>query len=73
MGLDGHTDTLEDLGPSVEYDDEIRQPSSQFRLTSLRMGLSLQGGFVITSELLGCYLFNVIEQMREPQRKYAAA
>ncbi|MDE6179889.1 MAG: M24 family metallopeptidase, partial [Phocaeicola sp.] len=37
----------------VGYDDETR-PSSQFGLSSLRMGRRLQEGFVITDEP-GCY------------------
>lgn len=52
MGLDVHD--MEDLGQChVGYDDEV-QPSSQFGLSSLRMGRRLKEGFVITDEP-GCY------------------
>ena len=48
MGLDVHD--MENLGQQfVGYDDEIR-PSSQFGLSSLRMGRRLEEGFVITDE-----------------------
>lgn len=48
MGLDVHD--MENLGQQfVGYDDEVR-PSSQFGLSSLRMGRRLEEGFVITDE-----------------------
>jgi Xaa-Pro aminopeptidase len=48
LGLDVHD--MEDYGESyVGYDDEIKR-SSQFGLSSLRMGRRLQPGFVVTNE-----------------------
>lgn len=52
MGLDVHD--MEDIGQNyVGFDDEVR-PSSQFGLSSLRMGRRLEAGFVMTGEP-GCY------------------
>ena len=52
MGLDVHD--MEDLGQIYVGYDEITRPVKQFGTSSLRMGRTLQPGFVITDEP-GCY------------------
>lgn len=52
MGLDVHD--MEDLGQIYVGYDEVTRPVKQFGTSSLRMGRTLQPGFVITDEP-GCY------------------
>ncbi len=63
MGLDVHD--MEDLGQIyVGYDGEF-MPSGQFGLASLRMGRTLEPGFVVTDEP-GCYFIPaLIDQWRQ--------
>ena len=63
MGLDVHD--MEDLGQIYVGDDEITRPVKQFGTSSLRMGRTLQPGFVITDEP-GCYFIPaLIDQWKE--------
>ena len=63
MGLDVHD--MEDLGQIYVGYDEITRPVKQFGTSSLRMGRTLQPGFVITDEP-GCYFIPaLIDQWKE--------
>jgi Xaa-Pro aminopeptidase len=65
MGLDVHD--MEDLGEDhVGYDDEISR-SSQFGLSSLRLGKRLQPGFVLTVEP-GLYFIPALIQKWETEK-----
>lgn len=67
MGLDVHD--MEGLGQVyVGYDEETR-PSEQFGLASLRMGRSLQEGFVITDEP-GCYFIPALIDKWRAENKF---
>ena len=68
MGLDVHD--MEDLGEDyVGYDAEVSR-SSQFGLSSLRLGRRLQPGFVMTVEP-GLYFIPALIQKWESQRHLA--
>lgn len=63
MGLDVHD--MEDLGQIYVGYDEVTRPVKQFGTSSLRMGRTLQPGFVITDEP-GCYFIPaLIDQWKE--------
>ncbi len=63
MGLDVHD--MEDLGQIYVGYDEMTRPVKQFGTSSLRMGRTLQPGFVITDEP-GCYFIPaLIDQWKE--------
>ena len=56
---------MEDLGQIYVGYDEITRPVKQFGTSSLRMGRTLQPGFVITDEP-GCYFIPaLIDQWKE--------
>lgn len=69
MGLDVHD--MEDLGQvHVGYDDEIR-PVDQFGTANLRLGRTLQSGFVITNEP-GIYFIPPLIDKWQAEKKHAS-